>query len=238
MSLEQCTSLQGMAADYSLTSFSDTNQLSLLSGMDMPAKSSENEQQTDGFQACECGKGTLGCSIHPSTPEAWTLFMRDSLARILATPEVKQGLERKRAVASTVKSSASLAWLDQSSCSLKTSQQSLVEDSNASLPTLPRSGMTLNGYVYELPIVGRRTKGIAGGYLPTPTAHDAKKGAYPSEFNRNTPGIAVILGGKPAPTFQEWQMGWPINHTALKVSEMGKSRSKLQQPTDCSEAAE
>jgi hypothetical protein len=59
-------------------------------------------------------------------------------------------------------------------------------------------------------------RNLVAAMLPAPTAHDRKKGAYPSEYNRNTPGIAVILGGTPSPMFQEWQMGWPINHTALK----------------------
>lgn len=244
MNTKQCISLQGTGGVSLQTSSLDTRQLSLLSGMPMPAKSSENAQQMDGFPVCECGKGTLDCSIHPSTPDKWIAYMRDSLALILALPENKQGLALKQEVASTVKPSASLASFDPDSCSWKTSQTSLLTDSEPYSQTFPRSGMTRNGYVYELPIVGRLTKEIDGGYLatptctsnqlapsmmkhkscramaaailPTPTAHDAKKGAYPSEFKRNTPGIAVILGGKPAPTFQEWQMGWPINHTALK----------------------
>jgi hypothetical protein len=217
MTCEPCTFLPVMEGDCLQTSYLDTRQLSLLSGMDTPAKSSDNEHQTDGSQACKCGRGTLDCLIHPSTPEAWTAYMQDSLARILALPENKQGLALKREVASTVKSSASLAWLDQNSCTWKTSQTSLLMDSEPYSQTLPISGMLVNGQLYELPIVGRLTNVTDGGVcFPTPTAHDAKKGAYPSEYNRNTPGIAVILGGKPSPMFQEWQMGWPINHTALK----------------------
>lgn len=265
MSLEQCTFSPGTVEDSLPTSFSATDQLSLLSGMDTPARCSENEPQTDGSPACTCGKGTSDCLIHPSTPDKWIAFMRDSLALILALPENKQALDRKQEVASTVKPYASLASFDQSNCSWRTSQTSLLTDSERFSLTFPRSGMTRNGYVYELPTVGRLTKGIDGGYLatptctsnqlapsmmkhkscralvnamlPTPTAHDAKKGAYPSEYNRNTPGIAVILGGKPNPIFQEWQMGWPINHTALKASEMGKCHYKPPQHTDCSEAA-
>lgn len=266
MKSEQCTSSQGTEGDYLPTSSSDTGQLSLLSGIPMPAKFSEKEPQTDGSPDCKCGKETSGCSIHPNTPEAWTAFMRDSLALILALPENKQALALKQEVDSTVKPSASLASFDRDTCSWKTSQTSLLTDSEPYSQTLPRSGMTRNGFVYELPIVGRLTKEIDGGYLatptctsnqlapsmmkhkscramaaamlPTPTAHDAKKGAYPSEYNRNTPGIAVVLGGKPAPTFQEWQMGWPINHTALKASGTDKSRSKPQPHGKCSEESE
>jgi hypothetical protein len=238
MICEPCTYLQDTAADSLPTSSSDIRQLSLLSGIDMPAKSLENAPQTDGFQTCECGKGTLDCLIHRSTPDKWIASMRDSLALILALPENRQALALKQEVAYTVKPSASLASFAPDSCSWKTLQTSLLMDSEPFSQTLPRSGMTRNGYVYELPIVGRLTKEIVGGYLPTPTAHDAKKGAYPSEYLRNTPGIAVILGGKPAPTFQEWQMGWPINHTALKESATDKSPSKRPQPTDCSEVSE
>ena len=217
MTSKQCIYLQATEGDSLQTSSWDTRQLSLLSGMPMPAKSSENEQQKAGSLDCKCGKGMSDCLIHPSTREAWIASMRDSLALILALPENKQALALKQEVASTVKPSASLASFDPDSCTWKTLQTSLLTDLEPYSQTLPRSGMTRNGFVYELPIVGRLTKEIDGGYLPTPTAHDAKKGAYPSEFNRNTPGIAVILGGKPAPTFQEWQMGWPINHTALKA---------------------
>jgi hypothetical protein len=244
---------------------SDTRQLSLLSGMPTPAKSSEKEPPKDGSLTCKCGKETLGCSIHPNTPEVWTASMRASLVKILAQPEVRQGLALKRAVASTVKSSASLAWYDQNTCSWKTSQQSLLTDSEQYSGTWPRSGMLVNGLVYELPTVGRRTIGIDGGYLPTPvsidagsgrmntspyegakprptlalmarknlwptpTAHNAKEGAYPAEYTRNTPTLASAVGGKLNPQFVEWLMGWPINHTALKAVETDKSRSKPQQ---------
>jgi len=144
------------------------NQLSLWSGTDTPVKSSENEQQTDGSLACKCGKGMSDCSIHPNTPDEWIASMRASLARILASPVIKQELARKREAAFTVKSSASLAWFDLNTSSWKTSQQSLLTDSEPSLVTWPRSGMTANGYAYELPIVGRITIGTDGGYWPTP----------------------------------------------------------------------
>ena len=255
---------QGTAVECLPASSLDTHQLPLWSGTHTPARYSENAQPMDGSPVCGCTKETLGCSIHPSTRDEWIASMRDSLAQILAQPGNKQELALKREVASTVKPYASLASFDRSTCSWKTSQKSLITDLELFLQTWPRSGMTRNGYVYALPTVGRRMNEIDGGYLatptcasnqlapsmmkhkscralaktlnPTPTAHDYKKGAYPSEFKRNTPGIAVILGGKPSPNFQEWQMGWPINYTALKVLGMGKSRSKPQPPGDCSEA--
>jgi hypothetical protein len=157
-------------ADSLPTLSSDTRQLSLLSGIDIAAKSCESEPPKDGSPGCTCGKATSDCSIHPNTPEKWIASMRDSLAKILALPENKQGLAKKRAVASTVKSSASLALFDPATSSLRTLQQSFLTDSERSSLILPRSGMTRNGYVYELPIVGRSIIVIDGGVFPTVTA--------------------------------------------------------------------
>lgn len=239
MSLEQCTFSLDMVEDCLQTSSLDISQLSQLSGMPMPAKSCENDQMTDGSQVCMCGKGTLDCLIHPNTPEKWTAYMRASLVRMFQQPETKQALDQKRAAACIGKFSESLASFDLNSSTWKTSQQSLLMDSEQFLGTWPRSGMLVNGRVYELPTVAPHMRETGGGdFFPTPTSHDAKKGAYPSEYNRNTPGIAVILGGKPSPTFQEWQMGWPINHTALKESETVKSRCKPQQHGESLEAHE
>lgn len=231
MNLEQCIYSQDTVEDCLQTSFLDTNQLSLLSGIHTPAKYCESDQKMDGFQDCKCGKGTLDCSIHPSTPELWTAYMLDSLAQMFQQLEIKQELAQKHAAACIGKFSESLALFDLNSSTWKMSQQSFLTDSEQYSGTWPRSGILVSGRVYELPtVVPLMSETDGGDCFPTPTSHDAKKGAYPSEYNRNTPGIAVILGGKPSPMFQEWQMGWPINHTALKGSEMVKSHSKQQQP--------
>jgi hypothetical protein len=63
---------------------------------------------------------------------------------------------------------------------------------------------------------------------PTPTAHNSKEGAYPSEYNRNTPTLTSVAtqednkppqSGSLNPTWVEWLMGFPIGHTDLKPSE-------------------
>jgi hypothetical protein len=172
MKLEQCTSLQATEEDSLQTSFSDISQLSLLSGMDMPAKSSENAPQTDGFPDCKCGKGTLDCSIHPSTPEKWTAFMRDSLAKTLALLENRQVYLREPDQVFTEKSCVSLAWFDQSSCSWKTSQQSLVMDWEPYSETWPRWGMTVGGSAFVHPMSERRITETDGFYWDTPRTTD------------------------------------------------------------------
>ena len=50
---------------------------------------------------------------------------------------------------------------------------------------------------------------------PTPTAHNAKETAAPSEHNRNTPTLAAQAGGSLNPTWVEWLMGFPEGHTDL-----------------------
>lgn len=177
MTLKQCTSLQGTEGDYLPTSSSDTGQLSLLSGIPMPAKFSEKEPQMVGSLDCKCGKGTLDCSIHPNTPEAWTAFMRDSLAKTLALLENKQAYLREPAQVFTEKYCASLAWYDLNTFSWKTSQQSLVTDWEPYSETWPRWGMTAGGSAYAHPMSERRITETDGSYLPTPVAADGTTGA-------------------------------------------------------------
>jgi len=189
MRKEQCTSLPEWAVDSLQTSSSDTPQLSLLSGMDMPAKSLENEPQTDGSPTCECGKGTSDCLIHPSTPEKWTAFMRASLAKTLASLESKQAYLMEPDQVFTEKFCVSLAWYDQSSFSWKTSQRSLVTDWEPYSETWPRWGMTQGGCAYAHPMSERRITETDGSYFPTPTTIDAGTG----RFNTS-------IGGMPRPT--------------------------------------
>jgi len=201
MKQEQCTSLPDTVGACLPTSSSDTNQLSLLSGMDMPAKSLENAQQTDGSLACECGKGTLDCLIHPSTPEAWTAFMQASLAKTLALLENRQVYMREPDQVFTAKSCGSLAWYDQSSSSWKTYQQSLVTDWEPYSETWPRWGMTQGGSAYAHPMSERRITETDGSYsLPTPTA---AMEAPNKRSNTNGPkNLVEVAQGK-------WNHFWP-----------------------------
>jgi hypothetical protein len=187
MKQKPCTSLLDTAAASLPTSFSATDQLPLLSGMDMLAKFSENEQPMDGFQACECMKGMSACLIHPNTPELWTSFMRASLAKTLASLESKQAYLREPDQVFTAKSCESLAWYDQSSCSWKTYQQSFLTDSEPYSETWPRWGMTAGGSAYAHPMSERRITETDGSYspaVPTPCAGDWRGAAKLETLNR------------------------------------------------------
>ena len=59
--------------------------------------------------------------------------------------------------------------------------------------------------------------------LPTPTCHNAKENASPSEYTRNTPTLATHAGGRINPQWVEYLMGWSIGWTDLKPLETDKS---------------
>lgn len=168
MSFEQCTYSPESAVDCLPTSSSDIGQLSLLSGSHTPAESCENEPPKAGSPACMCGKGTLGCSIHPSTPESWTAFMRDSLAKTLALLESRQAYLREPDRVFTAKSCESLAWFDRDSYSWRTFQRSFLTDSEPYSQTWPRWGMTQDGAAYEHPMSVRAICETGGSCWPTP----------------------------------------------------------------------
>ncbi|MFY9592165.1 MAG: hypothetical protein WAP54_09315, partial [Bacteroidales bacterium] len=65
--------------------------------------------------------------------------------------------------------------------------------------------------------------------FPTPTAHNAKEGAYPAEYTRKTPTLASVAGGQLNPNWVEWLMGWPVGWTDLKPLEMDRFQQWLEQ---------
>jgi len=135
----------------------------------------------------------------------------------------------------------SFARFDLDTHSWRTPQCLLAEDSVEFLGTWPRWGMMLNGECWELEMSEQTTNEIESGLLgkttqnqlPNPTCHNAKEGAYPSEYTRNTPSLATHAGGKLNPTWVEWMMGWPLGWTDLKPLAMDKSPCAPQQPGEC-----
>lgn len=93
--------------------------------------------------------------------------------------------------------------------------------------TLPRWGMMRGGVCWERLTLGLRTNERGSGLWPTPTAHNAKEGAYPAEFERRTLTLGAMIGGKPNPLWTEWLMGWPIGWTDLKPLGTDKYRQWL-----------
>ncbi len=137
-----------------------------------------------------------------------------------------------------------LAKYDPDSSSWRTAQCSFIEDLPESLETLPRSGMTRGGLLWELPMLERRTNGKESGLWPTPMKSDSV-GRRPSKGWRGDSDLPSVVwrrnGGTENPNkppaklnarWVEWLMGWPLGWTRLQPLEMDKSHSAPQQPGD------
>lgn len=73
-----------------------------------------------------------------------------------------------------------------------------------SLGTLPRSGMTRAGSLYELPMPELPTVApvcsLPAGLLPTPTVQDGENTAGPSQLHRNSLPLNTLVTLLPTPT--------------------------------------
>jgi hypothetical protein len=87
-----------------------------------------------------------------------------------------------------------LAKFDRITSTLKTAQCSLFEEELESLKILPRSGMTVNGMLWERQTLVRHTNETEFGYWPTPTVCG----------NYNKPGISATSGMGLASAVKLW----------------------------------
>lgn len=130
--------------------------------------------------------------------ELLTWYREAFLARTSASPEVEPESTAQEAD-SGEKWPGSLAKYDRDTCSWKTAQRSLLEDSEPSLVTWPRSGLMLDGQCWELPTLERRTSESASGFWQTPVADDAVNRQAGKWNSRGEPKLSaqVLL---PTPT--------------------------------------
>jgi hypothetical protein len=150
-------------------------------------------------------------------------------ARTLAPPEMGLGSTETKADYG-MSSGGLLAKYSRDSSEWKTAQCSLLGDSEKFSETWPRWGSMRNGVAYLAEVSVPTIYEIeSGSLLPTPTCHNAKEGAYPSEYERNTPTLATHVGGKIHPNFTEWMMRWPLDWTDLKPLATDKFQSWRRQ---------
>lgn len=206
----------------------------------------------------ECGKATLASRLYGTTCALCgkgTLLSQstssqvDFLARILALQEMERVWKESEA-AYSLKSSDSLASFDPVSFSWKTSQLSLfgglTEFSWSSL----RSGMIVNGRLYQPQKLEPVTLEKESGYLDTPTVSTAtyrtQRIPTASSYGRNrsnSKGAAIrlslygmalagILPGHPKgslnPEWIEQAMGLPIGATELEPWETDGCRKQRE----------
>ena len=247
MSYEQCTYSPESAADYSPTSFSDTGQLSLLSGKNSNAKGYEIEQKMDGSRGLMSGREMYGYLTHPHTKEKWIASMRDSLVRICQTQGNVPDWEKVQEAACMGKYCGLLGKYDQDTSSLRMSQQSFIPDLNESWKTWPRWGFMHDGDVFALPTLALRTQGIDGGsWLPTPLKSDHMKfgkfklkSVLKSTFGTHVSSMPYFMAAQygriPSVDLLTWMMGFPYGWAQANRAETRKSHSMQQSPGNSSE---
>ena len=125
-----------------------------------PDKPTEHSRLSRFGTTCERLTGNLG-------EELLTWYLAGFPAKTSASPGMEPESTAHEAD-SGARWPGSLAKYDPDTCSWKTAQLSLLEDSESSLVTWPRSGLMLDGQCWELPTLERRTDVSEFGYWPTP----------------------------------------------------------------------
>jgi hypothetical protein len=226
---------QALAAEYLEDTCSDGEPFAPLSGSPTPQGYLPPDKMTEFSRLSR-----FGMTFKPLTEnhgEALLMSYRAGFrAKTSAPPGEAQDLTESAAECGE-KWRGWLAKFDPDSCSWKTAQCSLFEEEPELLQTLPRSGMTRSGMLWERQTLVRRISETECGFWPTPQASDNR-----NRGNADTPAIArriaagkqvmltmTVRGGELNPAWVEWLMGWPLGWTDSKPLEMDKFQQWLQQ---------
>jgi hypothetical protein len=183
---------QALVAEYLGGNFSDGEQSAPLNGNPIQQAYCAPDKMTDFSRLSR-----FGMTYKPLTEnlgeELLTLFRAGFPVKTLAQPEKAQGLtESDQECGATWR--GWLAKYDPDTSLWRTAQCSLLEDLNESLATLPRSGMTRNGLLWELPMLEQTTKGTESGlsvWIGTPTATMSERSEKFAEGRLSTPAEYV-----------------------------------------------
>jgi hypothetical protein len=91
-----------------------------------------------------------------------------------------------------------LAKYDPATSSWRTAQRSFIEDSGESLETLPRSGTTRDGLLWEQPTLELHTSATDSGLWPTPVADDT--GSRSKKYAQGGTPLSLAVKLYPTPT--------------------------------------
>ena len=174
------------------------------------------------------------------------------LTWFLAASRVKTSVAQARAPESPANDPAfggkwpvSLTKYDRATCSWRTPQCSLFEDSEPSLETWPRWGSMRNGECWERTPLAQTTSENESGYWPTPCSGPADSsctmettlkwdnGKHQLTLTREVAREEKAAGrhiphGTLNPPWVEWLMGWPTGWTDFAPLEMDKFREWWQ----------
>jgi len=131
-----------------------------------------------------------------------------------------------------------LATFDRSTFSWRTAQRSLLGDSGELSVIWPRSGMTVDGKCYPLPMLVRRTCENGFGLSPLGATLCARDYKHPGRSRLARTGgkqgecLPQQIGGPLNPVWCEWYMGFPLGWTEFAPLAMPKFQQWQQQHGD------
>jgi hypothetical protein len=170
-----------LVEEYLGENFLDGEQSALLSGSHIQLAYCAPDKMTDFSRLSRFGMMFKPLTVSRGE-DLLTLFLEDSRAKTYQPPEKAQGLtESDQECGVTWR--GWLAKYDPDSSLWRTAQCSFLEDLNESLVTLPRSGMTRNGLLWELPMLEQTIRGTEFGLSenwPIPDANCGKRGTQPN----------------------------------------------------------
>jgi hypothetical protein len=222
------TYLQELEAVSSADYCWDTDPCALLKLSHIVGRCCCNANATDCCHVSRSGMMSALSMEHPGAVEL-TSCAGDSPAKTLVPPVQTMMLMdsnedwRESILACGTKWLESLKRFPPLRCSSKTHPISALRDCTSSCNSLMRWGITQGGVSLGLNILAQTTAESACGYLPTPTCHNAKEGAYPAEYTRKSPTLAACIGGKVNPRWNEQRMGFPVGWTNLEPLAMHKT---------------
>jgi hypothetical protein len=208
---------QALVEEYLAGNFSDGEQSAPLNGNPIQQAYCAQDKMTDFSRLSR-----FGMTYKPLTEsrgeELLTLFRAGFHAKTFQQPEKAQGLtENDQECGVTWR--GWLAKYDPDTSLWRTAQCSLLEDLNESLATLPRSGMTRSGLLWELPMLEQTTKEIVSGLLPTPTMQGLNGGSNSRKaaIARGTWPTPAARDGKPTNTLEALTDGRFVDQLANRV---------------------
>lgn len=236
------TSSLGLAEASLQTFCLDTYLSELAKSKNTPETSSSSDKKMD-----VCPSSRSGMMSAPSTEDRGEDQLTFSAGDFHAQTFLQHGptatsTEDSRGLMETLQACGgsiydSLQKLNLTLCGLKTPPTCEVKDLTPSSPALTRWGIMRHGVCLGLGTLARTTTAKECGFLPTPTSHNAKEGAYPAEYTRKTPTLSAQVGGRLNPAWIEWRMGWPLGWTQIggsdsKPSAMAKTLEWQQQHSE------
>lgn len=222
------TYLQELEAEYSQTSCSATKSSELVKSKTTRAEFYCNGKLTESYLASlsgtTCGHSTEGYGEEKSISSREDFLAQTFLPLGQTTTKMERLGDLKenlQVCGRSIKESSRRFGLNMSGS--KTHQISELKDLSESSKILPSWGIMLDGVCLGVGTLERTTTVSECGYLPTPTSHNSKEGAYPAEYTRKTPTLSAQVGGKINPDWNELRMGWPQGWTQIGGKDSNQS---------------